>query len=269
MHPLIELEHVFFAYDHDDILTDISLTVEQGDFLALIGPNGSGKTTLLKIILGLLPPRQGKVLVFGKKPSQLNSRRSQIGYVPQNNSVDFRFPINVYDFILTGRFALIGPGKRPSSEDRKAVERTLEVVALESLQRMQIGKISGGQRQKMLIARALVHDPKILILDEPTTAVDLKSSETFYELLKKLRQWGMSILMVSHDVGVVARYADRIACINRQLVVHGRPEEIITAEILKKMYGKEAAFFHHGAIPHIVVGREPDERFARSTNGEK
>ncbi len=253
---LIEMDKVYFSYGHLDVLENVTLTVNQGDFLALIGPNGSGKTTLIKIILGLLFPQQGTVLVFGKKPSQLNSLRSRIGYVPQNNTIDFHFPINVYDFVMTGRYPLIGPGRRPGRKDKEAAHNALEQVNIEPLGSMQIGKISGGQRQKMLIARALVNDPSILILDEPTTAVDVQSSENFYELLMKLRSRGITILMVSHDVGVVAQYADRIACINKQVIIHGRPEEIVSAGNLEKMYGREAAFFHHGVVPHIVVSRD-------------
>ncbi len=253
---LIEINKVSFSYGHLNVLENVTLTVNQGDFLAVIGPNGSGKTTLIKIILGLLFPQKGTVLVFGKKPSQLNSLRSRIGYVPQNNTIDFHFPINVYDFVMTGRYPLIGPGRRPGRKDKEAVQKALEQVNIEQLQRIQIGKISGGQRQKMLIARALVNEPSILVLDEPTTAVDVQASENFYELLMKLRNQGITILMVSHDVGVVAQYADRIACINKQVIIHGRPEEIVSAGNLERMYGREAAFFHHGVVPHIVVSRD-------------
>lgn len=250
---VIEIEKVSFRYQGNTVLEDITLYVEEGEFLALIGPNGAGKTTLLKLILGLLPLQQGEILIFGKPLAELGPDRHQIGYVPQGSTIDRRFPITVEEFALTGRYGLIGIGRRPKPTDYEKTNEALKKVRLESLQHRPIQALSGGQWQRLLLARALSCEPRILLLDEPTTAIDPEGSESLYELLLALRESGTTIITVSHDVGVIAQYADRIACLNRTIICHDRPEEVISAESLKEMYGKEAAFFHHGEIPHIVV----------------
>lgn len=253
--PVIELKEVYFSYQDFLILEGINLTVYQGEFLAIIGPNGAGKTTLLKIILGLLTPEQGEVKVLGEPPTQLKKRK--IGYVPQVSAIDFSFPLTVEQFTLMGRYGQIGLGKRPRPEDWAKTQLALKQVGLLPLSKREIGRLSGGQRQKMIIARALAGEPEILILDEPMTAVDPESTESLYKLLFKLHTKQMTIITVSHDVGVVAEYVDRIACINRRLICHDRPQEVLSEEVLNQMYGKEAAFFHHGLIPHIVVRKAP------------
>lgn len=258
--PVIEVYHLSFSYGDVPILEDVSLVVQRGTFVALIGPNGAGKTTLLKIILGLLPVQRGEVRVFGKPPKHLGNLRHRIGYIPQLPHFDPYFPITLREFVLTGRYGLIGVGKRPKKTDWEAVENALRAVHLESLGEKLLGELSGGQRQRALIARALSTNPEVLLCDEPTTAVDPKSSEGFYELLLRLKEEGKTILVVSHDVGVIAQYADSIACLNRTLFCHRRPEEVISQEILEALYGKEAAFFHHGEIPHIVVRKEKGEQ---------
>ncbi|MCX6089645.1 MAG: metal ABC transporter ATP-binding protein [Candidatus Atribacteria bacterium] len=269
MTPIISLKQVSFSYHDLEVLEEASLDVSTGEFLAIIGPNGAGKTTLLRIILGLLLPTEGEVTVFGKKPTELGPLRSRIGYVPQINRIDYSFPIQVRDFVMTGRFALIGPGHFPGREDHDSAKHALELTGIQNFQNKQIGKLSGGQRQKALIARALVNKPDLLILDEPTTAVDPQSTESLYELLLTLHQRHMTILTVSHDVGVVAQYADSIACVNRKVIRHTRPEEVISEGVLDAMYGKEAAFFHHGRIPHIVVRESSSSRVCPSSEEKK
>lgn len=264
----IEFMSVSFSYPDLEVLEDVSLQVKKGEFLAVIGPNGAGKTTLLKLILGLLKPTSGKVLVFGKNINEHPSIRKQIGYVPQMSKIDYSFPINVEDFVLTGRYATIGPGRLPHKYDRLAVNETLEKTGLQSLRRKQIGKLSGGQRQRIMIARALINNPDMLILDEPTTAVDPKNSESLYELLLTLHQQRITILTVSHDIGVIAQYVDTIACVNRKVFVHDRPENGITDETLTEMYGREAAFFHHGIVPHIVVRRSSPVHYCSGETAE-
>lgn len=259
-HPVIEVQHLFFSYEGVPVLEDVSLSVEQGEFVALIGPNGAGKTTLLKIILGLLPAQRGEVRVFGKPPKDLGDLRHRIGYVPQLPHFDPHFPITLREFVLTGRYGLIGVGRRPRKSDWEAAQKALEAVHLEALEGKLLGELSGGQRQRALIARALSTEPEVLLCDEPTTAIDPKSSEGFYELLLRLKERGKTIVVVSHDVGVIAQYADSIACLNRTVFCHRRPEEVISEEVLEALYGKEAAFFHHGEIPHIVVRKEKGEQ---------
>lgn len=249
----IEVKRVSFRYQRNLILEEVSLEVEEGEFLALIGPNGAGKTTLLKLILGLLPLQKGEILIMGESIKNLGPLRHQMGYVPQGSILNRHFPITVEEFALTGRYALIGKGKKPQDLDYKKIREVLEKTHLLPLRAKPIRALSGGQWQRLLVARALSCDPKILLLDEPTTAIDPEGSESLYELLLSLRNQGTTIVTVSHDVGVIAQYADRIACLNRKLVCHDRPQEVISADSLATMYGKEAAFFHHGEIPHIVV----------------
>jgi len=255
MDYMIELENVTVRYQELVALEDVSLEVAPGEFLALIGPNGSGKTTLVKAILGLVTPAAGAVRLFGKPPQQLNGEWKRVGYVPQIAQLDPRFPIRVFDVVLMGRYGHLGLIRRPGSGDRKAAWRALEQVGMNDLAQRPIGRLSGGQRQRVLVARALATEPKLLLLDEPTTGVDVGTTEGLFDLLEALHRQGMTILVVSHDVGVVAQHVNQVACLNRQLVAHGRPDEVLGGEVLECMYGPQAAFVGHGDFPHVVVQR--------------
>jgi ABC-type Mn2+/Zn2+ transport system ATPase subunit len=255
MDYMIELENVTVRYQELVALEDVSLKVAPGEFLALIGPNGSGKTTLVKTILGLVTPAAGAVRLFGKPPQQLNGEWKRVGYVPQIAQLDPRFPIRVFDVVLMGRYGQLGLIRRPGSGDRKAAWRALEQVGMSDLAQRPIGRLSGGQRQRVLVARALATEPELLLLDEPTTGVDVGTTEGLFNLLEALNRQGMTILVVSHDVGVVAQHVDQVACLNRQLVAHGRPDEVLGGEVLECMYGPQAAFVGHGDFPHVVVQR--------------
>jgi zinc transport system ATP-binding protein len=253
---IIQLEHVDVSFQDLLVLEDVSLDVSPGDFLAIIGPNGAGKTTLLKVILGLVRPVSGAVRVFGKAPWALNGGRWRIGYVPQVQSVDLTFPVRASEVVLMGRYGRIGLMRRPSSYDRDAAIRAMDRVGIADLADRSIARLSGGQRQRVFLARALANDPELLLLDEPTTGVDVAATESLYELLRGLHDDGITILVVSHDVGVVASYVDGVACVNRRLVAHGRPSEVLGSDELAQMYGCEAIFFHHGRVPHLVVRKE-------------
>jgi zinc transport system ATP-binding protein len=253
---IIKLEHIYVAFQDLLVLEDVSLNVSPGDFLAIIGPNGAGKTTLLKVILGLVRPVSGLVRVFGKAPWALDGGRWRIGYVPQVQSVDINFPIYASEAVLMGRYGRIGLLKRPSSNDRAAVHKAMDRIGIADLADRPLARLSGGQRQRVFLARALANDPALLLLDEPTTGVDVAATEGLYELLRVLHEDGITILVVSHDVGVVATYVDGVACVNRRLVAHGRPDEVLGSEELAQMYGCDAMFFHHGRVPHLVVGKE-------------
>ena len=253
---IIELHHVDVTYQDLLALDDVSLKVPSGSFLAILGPNGAGKTTLLQVILGLVRPASGEVKVFGKNPADLDGERRRIGYVPQIMSVDLNFPVSVREVVLMGRYGRMGLLRRPSATDRAAAHDALEVVGIADLADRPIRRLSGGQRQRAFLARALANEPELLLLDEPTTGVDVASSESLYELLRVLHASGITMLVVSHDVGVVASYVEGVVCINRRLVAHGRPAEVLGSEELTKMYGCDAMFFHHGRVPHLVVERE-------------
>jgi len=255
MDYVIELENVTVRYQELVALEDVSLKVTPGEFLALIGPNGSGKTTLIKAILGLVTPAAGTVRLFGKLPQKLNGEWRRVGYVPQIAQIDPRFPIRVFDVVLMGRYGQLGLIRRPGRRDREAAWRALERVGMEDLAQRSIGRLSGGQRQRVFVARALATEPELLLLDEPTTGVDVGTTEGLFDLLVELHRQGITILVASHDVGVVAQHVNQVACLNRRLVAHGRPQEVLSGEVLECMYGPQAALVGHGEVPHLVVRR--------------
>ena len=250
---IIELKNVYTGYKELIVLEDISINIPKGGFLAVVGPNGGGKTTLIKTILGLIKPVSGTIKVFGKSPNELGDERKRIGYVPQVLSVDLNFPILVKDAVLMGRYGRIGMLKSPLLKDKEIVKETMENVGILDLAEKPIGRLSGGQRQRVFLARALANEPEVIFLDEPTTGIDVPSMEGLYELLYKLHKDGITIIVVSHDIGVVASYADTIACLNKNLIAHGRPEEVTIPENLEKMYGCEAVLLFHHHTPHIAV----------------
>ncbi len=235
------------------VLDSVSLTVEAGEFTAVIGPNGAGKTTLLRVILGLVEPGRGTVEVFGVPPRNLGARRAKIGYVPQILTIDPDFPVAVFEAVLMGTYGRVGVGRTCREEDRSAAAAALEKVGIADLRDRPIARLSSGQRQRVFIARALVNDPELLLLDEPTTGVDAETMGNLYALLEDLKDDGITIVMVSHDVSVVAAYLDTLACLNKSLVAHGRPDEVASSDALRDMYGCNVAFLHHGDAPHIVV----------------
>lgn len=246
MMPVIEMKNIFFTYGTHVVLEDVSLTVHEGDFLALIGPNGSGKTTLIKLILGLLKPVKGSIILFGTELSKFR-QWYRIGYVPQRPGFDNNFPATVEEVVASGRFGRVGLLRRLKERDRRVIDQVLDVVGLSELRKRPITDLSGGQQQRAFIARALVEEPDILILDEPQTGLDEGALNSFYQLLKYLnREKGIALLMVSHDVGVVGRWVSRVACLNKKLICHGAPREILTPHNLFRLYGTDVRAVVHG-----------------------
>ncbi len=230
-------------------LQDIDLQIASGDFMGIIGPNGSGKTSLLKSILGLVKPANGTISVLGMPPREACS---QIGYVPQMTNIDRDFPITVKEAVMMGR--LVGkPGlfHRYHQNDRQVVEQYLERLEIAELVDRQIGQLSGGQLKRVLIARSLVVEPRILLLDEPTAGVDAHSSSQIYELLKDLNQ-SITIIIVTHDTMAVSSYLKSIACINQTLYYHGDPN--LSSELIMRVYGCPVELIAHG-VPHRVLGQ--------------
>ncbi len=235
----VELRSMYFAYNEKLILENINLSVERGEFLALIGPNGSGKSTLVKLVLGLLRPAQGQVFIFGTSVDRFREWH-RLGYVPQRAAFDSHFPATVREVAATGRFGRVGLGHRLRQEDWKSVEEALEIVGLLSLQHRPLIELSGGQQQRAFIARALASSPDILILDEPQVGLDDRYVYDFYRLLQQLnKEQRITIIMVSHDVSVVGQMAKRIACLNRRLICQGSPRDILTPHNLNYIYGTE------------------------------
>lgn len=218
---IVSLEDVWVYFDNVPVLEGINLSVKQNTFLAIIGPNGGGKTTLLRVILGLVKPEKGIVKVFGKKPEEV---RKFVGYVPQYISFERDFPISVFDAVLIGRYK--GLFKSYSKEDKEAVMYALESVGMLEFKDRQINQLSGGQLQRVLIARAITRNTKLLLLDEPTASIDQEMQKSFYELISKLKE-KMTIILVTHDIGAVSVYVDEIACLNRRLNYHGPKEKAL------------------------------------------
>jgi len=213
---VIDIKNLSFAYEKDLILEDINLTVDEKDFLAIIGPNGGGKSTLLKLILGMLKPKKGSIQVLGKAASK---NPSHIGYVPQNTNVNTDFPIKVIEVVLMGHVGSKNPLFGYGKDEIACAMGALAQVGMQEFSQSKIGSLSGGQRQRVMIARALCAHPKILILDEPTSSIDIKGQREIYELLKLLNQ-SITIVVVSHDISVILEYANKAAHINKQLSYH-------------------------------------------------
>ena len=250
---VVEITDVVVRHNGMMVLDGVSLTVHKGEFVAVIGPNGAGKTTLLKVVLGLIEADSGDVRVFGRPPKSLGPARSRIGYVPQILAIDLSFPVTVFEAVLMGTYGRVGIGRRPGQPERDAAGAAIARVGIAELADRPIGRLSSGQRQRAFIARALANNPDLLMLDEPTTGVDVATTGNLYTLLRQLKEDGVTILLVSHDIGVVAAYVDSVVCLNRSLVAHCRPDEVECTDALRSMYGCDVAYLHHGEAPHIVV----------------
>lgn len=240
----VEIKDVCVKFNKYPILHDIDLIIKNNDFLAIIGPNAGGKSTLLKVILGLVKVDQGTVKVFGESPGKPSN---PIGYLPQHVSFDPDFPINVFDTVLFGRYH--GFFQKYSDLDHEKVKEALAEVGMLDMKDCQMGQLSGGQMQRVFIARAIVREPKLLLLDEPMASIDPEMQNSFYSLLSKLRE-RMAIVLVSHDVGAVSSHVENIACLNRKLYYHGAAEH--AARSLEKMYKCPIDLLSHG-IPHRVL----------------
>jgi zinc transport system ATP-binding protein len=231
--PLLEIEHVSFRYGLFPVLSDVSLAIREGDFLAIIGPNGSGKTTLLKIILGLLAPESGRILFQGRDAAA-GADRPKIGYIPQKAThFDPLFPASVRE-VVSMALQPAGPARGSRRREEAAIRRALEIVGLEDVMDRRIGRLSGGQQQRVFIARAIVDKPRALFLDEPTTGVDAATQDQFYELLDRLnKREGITITLITHDIGIVDRHITQVACLNQRLVYHGSHAEFCRSDTLK------------------------------------
>jgi len=250
----IHAEHLTVYYNRTPALSDVCLDVADGEFLGIIGPNGGGKSTLLKAILGLIPVDSGAVQIYGE---EVKNRKTSVGYVPQFAALDRRFPITVFEVVLTGTLKPgLSPFHRYKSEDRERAEKTLEQVGISALAGRQISELSGGEFQRMLIARALAVQPKLLLLDEPTASVDAASREHIYELLGKLNQ-KITIVLVTHDLLAVSSQIHRLACLNGGLVYHGEPE--LNEDVVNHLYGCPVDLIAHGVPHRVLKEHEGDE----------
>lgn len=247
MELAVKIDHVSVSYGETKALTNVCLDVSQGELLGIMGPNGGGKSTLLKAMLGLLPITSGRIQIFGQEPGK---NKTAVGYVPQFAMMDRRFPISVLEVVLIGRTK---PGLTPfmkySKTDKELAYEQLRRVGIENLAKRQIKELSGGEFQRLLIARALSVNPKLLLLDEPTASVDVQSKEQIYQLLEKLNKQ-MTIVLVTHDLLAISSQVGKLACLNESLIYHGEPE--LKEPMVNTLYGCPVDLIAHG-VPHRVL----------------
>lgn len=236
---VIKIRDLYFSYGGPPILENIQLDIEAREFVGMVGPNGSGKTTLLKIILGLLIPEKGSVEILGKPANQAVK---EIGYMPQLTPFSRDFPISVEETVLMGRLGKTSRIGLFSKEDKQLAAESMEAVDVLSLKKRPISSLSGGQLQRVLIARALTCNPEIIILDEPTANVDMKVEKDIFGLLKRLNE-KITIIIVTHDIGFISQYITKVACINRNLICH--PTSELTGETIEELYGAHVHMVHH------------------------
>jgi zinc transport system ATP-binding protein len=245
---VVELEKASVSYSNGfQALVEVTLQVHEGDFLGLVGPNGSGKTTMISMILGLVKPTTGSVKLFGEPLNRRSLRR--VGYVPQKTMLsDTIFPSTVFETILMGRVVQAGVLHRYSRADYRKVEDELEHLSIHDLRNRKISELSGGQSQRVLLAKALASDPELLILDEPTSGVDTRTAAEFYDTLKHLnRDHGITVMLVTHDIGLVTKLSNRVACLNGGVCFQGSTHDLLTnPSVLSEVYGYPVELVRHG-----------------------
>ena len=230
----IEFDRVTVGYGDKPALTDVSLTVAPGSLLAVIGPNGAGKSTLLKLVAGVLQPWSGSVTVLGGRPG---SQARRIAYLPQAEVVDWDFPVTVGEVVMMGRYGRLGFGRSPAAEDREAVDRALSMVGMADAADGQIGALSGGQRRRVFLARALATEPDLYLLDEPVTGVDARTQEDLMDVLEGEARAGKTIVATTHDLICAAQRFHQAAFVNGRLVAAGPAHLVLDQELLAETYG--------------------------------
>jgi zinc transport system ATP-binding protein len=248
---IFDLKNLNFDVNGQTILSNISLEIFSGQYIAVIGPNGGGKTTLIRMLLGLEKPTSGEIRIFGKKLKNFKEWH-KIGYVPQRAShVDSSFPATVLDIVKMGRTAQRKLFSTFNQEDKDLVHDAMLKMDILDLADKMIGTLSGGQRQRVMIARALSSKPEILILDEPNTGVDIVSQKSFYALLKKLnKEDNITIVFITHDIGVIADDIARLFTINQKAIICNNPKQILSCEEMSELYGIEAHLLHNHKHEH-------------------
>ena len=229
---IVQVEHLSVSYNERIVLNDLNFSIKKGEIVAVVGPNGSGKTTLIRAILGLVPYR-GRILVSGQAVQNV---LGQIGYVPQRFVFDRTIPMTVEEFLK------IAFKKSPP----RKIKRVLLEVGMKDHEDVQVGTLSGGQLQRILIARSLLNNPAVLLLDEATSEIDIRGAKGFYDIVAHLnRVHETTVMLVSHEINMVYKFADQIICLNRDLICFGKPKDTITREVLEKLYGPEIRFQEH------------------------
>ena len=247
--PIVQLQGISCGYEKQEVLSDVTLDIMQGDFVGLLGPSGSGKTTLLRTVLGAVDVYQGQVLVEGVS---IDQRRPRVGYVPQLETIDWNFPVTVQEVVMMGRTMenRFFPWYR--RQDRVLAAEMMESLGISGLSRRHIRELSGGQQQRVFLARALVSNPRILLLDEPTSGVDIKTRDDVMHLLHELNHQGITIIMTTHEINAVAVHLPWVVCLNGRILAEGPPSQVITTETLKLTYGAEMPVIHYQGMTLVA-----------------
>ena len=252
----LELEDVTVAYNGHRALSDVTFQVPHGARVAVVGPNGAGKSTLFKALVGLLPVRQGRILIHGQP---LGSHKDCVAYVPQREEVDWRFPVTVADVVMMGRFGNLGWLRRPGPRDHEIVARSLAQMGMAGLASRPISELSGGQQQRAFLARALAQEPHLLLMDEPFTGVDPATQEATLELLDRLQAQQVTIMISTHDLSLAADRFDQVLLLNRRLIAYGSPSQVFTASALNAAFGGQMLVLPEGvAVVDQCCPPEPE-----------
>lgn len=235
---IIELDRVCFSYTSEEVIKDISLSINKGDYVGIVGPNGGGKSTLLKLMLGVLKPSDGNVKLFGTGIDDFKDWH-KIGYVPQKNYVEINFPITVQEVVAMGRYGKRGLFHFPTKEDKEKVLLSLKQVGMIEYKDRPMSDLSGGQQQRVFIAKALATEPEVIFLDEPTVGIDVKTQKQFYSLLQTLnKEFSLTLVLVTHELEVVAHESTKLGYINRTLEYYGKPDEFLKGKYFQELIGK-------------------------------
>ena len=240
--PLVTCHHLSCAYGDNVVVNDVTFNVERGEFVGIVGPSGSGKTTLLRAILGMVKPLHGEVNTV---------KGTRLGYVPQVESVDWNFPVTVLEVMVMTR-GQRGWWPRITLAERRAAEDTLERLGLGGLSHRHIRELSGGQQQRVFVARALFHNPDILVLDEPTSGVDVRTRHEVLHLLADLHEQGISVLLTTHDLNGLAAHLPRLVCLNKEIIADGAPRDVLVPDVLERLYGAPMHVLEHGGMPVVL-----------------
>jgi zinc/manganese transport system ATP-binding protein len=251
--PLVELAHVSNSYGLTPALTDVSLKIWPGQFMAIVGPNGGGKTTLLRTILGMVPVTEGKLLLRGQRLKRASLER--IGYVPQLETIDWNFPITVEEVIAMGFFVRRRWSSRIGEKEKRRLGEIMERLNLEGLGKRHIRELSGGQQQAVFIGRALLSEPELILLDEPAAGLDISSRDDVIHFLHEINHQGVAVVITAHDLNWVAAHLPWAVCLNHKLIAEGRPNEVFTAEVLHDVYRGELVVMHQDGM--VMIGERP------------
>jgi zinc/manganese transport system ATP-binding protein len=267
MAPIVSLKHVFAGYDRKPAIEHVTLDIEAGQFVGILGPSGSGKTTLLRVLLGTVPVQQGEVTVDGRRVSGPGS--TPAGYVPQLQTVDWNFPVTVEEVVLMGRTMNSGFLPWPRAQDRARMREILDRLGIGEFARRHIRALSGGQQQRVFLARALMRDSKLLLLDEPTTGVDIATRDDVLHLLGDLNRDGVTIILTTHELNAVAAHLPSIICLNRHVIAYGSPNDVFTPEILGKTYNASMHVVEHDGMRLVAENPHLSEALRGNANGAR